>query len=278
MKPLYIINSHGEETPFSIRKVYGSARRAGASRSLAREISEVVEKESFPGIKTSEIFRMVRKMLSKKSPQSALKFPLKEAIRKLGPTGFPFEKYVGEIFFRNGFKVKLNQIIPGFCCRYEIDFLAKKGNTLYIGECKFHHLHGGKVDSSVALSNYARFLDIKKGNFIDGIKHSNIKSMLVTNTKFTSKAVRYSRCVGVELLGWRYPKKRGLEFLIESKKLYPITILPSLRRNLANLFVQRKMMLAQDLLRINIKIFDRKTGISLKRLEFLVKEARILLE
>jgi hypothetical protein len=279
MSKIHVLNSRGEKEPFSFQKVYRSARRVGASSSLAKEIAGIIELEASPGITTSDIFRKVERLLLKKDPKPGLKFSLKKAMLKLGPTGFPFEKYIGEVFSRMGFKVKLNQEIPGFCCHfYEIDFLAEKGNLIYIGECKYRHLAGGKVHSDTALSNYARFLDIKKGKALDGIKKSRLKSLLVTNAKFTTKAKDYSRCVGVEILGWNYPPGKGLEYLIESKKLYPITALPSLKKYLADIFVQRKMMLAEDILKIDTKRFAKKTGISSNRFEALVREARTLLE
>lgn len=274
-----VINTRGKEEPFSREKIYRSARRAGASRDLARKITETIRRGIRPGKKTSDIFKEIKKLLSRENLESAIRFSLKEGIRKLGPTGFPFEKYIGEIFSKNGFKVSLNQKIPGFCCRYEIDFLARKGRLLYIGECKYHNLAGSRVHSNVALSNYARFLDIKKGNFLRGkrFKDLKVKSLLVTNTKFTSKTVKYSKCMGVELLGWDYPRGKGLEHIIDVGNLYPVTILPSLDRYLAKIFASRKMMLVQDLLGIDVRRFARKARAPETRLERLAAEAEILL-
>ena len=276
---LYVINSKGEKEIFSSKKVYRSARRVGASQFFAKKIAKIIEKEAFPGIKTSEIFRKVKRLLAKETPRFALKFSLKTAMRRLGPTGFLFEKYIGEIFSKRGFKVKLNQNIPGLCCRYEIDFLARKNNLLYIGECKYRNLPGGLVHSDTALANYARFLDIKKGTFFDKKANKNlkIKSLLVTNAKLTNKAVKYSKCVGVELLGWNYPKNKGLERLIDTQRLYPITIFPSLKHYFADIFVEKRIILAQDLLKIDVKRFARETKIPVKYLEALAKEAKILL-
>jgi len=274
MALIHVVNSSREKEPFSLKKVYRSARRVGASKSLARKIAKTIEKEAYPGIKTSEIFQKVRKMLRREKPRAALRFNLKKAMKKLGPTGFPFEKYIGAIFLKKGFKVKLNQFIQGFCCRYEIDFTAQKGNLLYIVECKYRNLPGAKVDSEVALANYARFLDIEKGE-----KNSNlqIKSLIVTNNKFTTKAIKYSTCVGVELLGWNYPRNKGLEYLIDSQKLYPITILPSLDRYLAKVFAEKKMMLVRNILKIDITKFTKEIKTSERHLKQLVKEAEILL-
>lgn len=278
-KQLYVINLAGEKELLSLRKIYRSARRSGASKVLAKKIVKFIQNEVYPGIHTKEIFRKIKSLLDRETPSAALKFSLKESLRRLGPSGFLFEKYIGEILTRNGYFVQLNQIINGHCIDHEIDFLAKKNNTLFIGECKYHHLPGGRVDLKVALANYARFLDLVQGNFLKKTKFRklNLKSILVTNTKFTTQAIKYSKCVGVELLGWRYPPEKGLEFWIESQKLYPITILPSLKDFLFNIFISRDMMLAEDILKIEVEKFTRETGVPLNIILNLIKEAKILL-
>ena len=272
MPKKYVIKFNGEEEPFSTEKIYQSALRVGASLKLAEEISRKIEKQSYSGIKTSEIFNQVKKALHQEIPHSALRFNLKKAIRKLGPTGFPFEKYIGEILLSQGYQVKINQNIPGFCCEYEIDFTAQKDSFIYIGECKYRNLFDGKVHSKDALANYARFLDISKGSFF---KNSKLKSLLVTNTKFTSRAIAYSQCVGVDLLGWKYPRDKGLEYLIEGQKLYPITILPDLNKYLAEVFVANGIMLVKDLLDKDRIV--KLTNLPEKKLNLLLKQAQLLL-
>ena len=101
---------------------------------------------------------------------------------------------------------------------------------------------------------------------------------MVTNTKFTARSMNYSRCMGVELLGWKCPKSRGLEYLIEKEKLYPVTVLPSLKGYLKDVFVSEKMMLAEDVLKIDPQRFAKKFKIPTKRFYPLIEEARILLE
>ena len=280
-KNFKVIDSRGEEEPFSAQKVYQSARRVGASKELAEKITNIIEREGFPGIKTSEIFRRVKEILSQKNSQSALRFSLKEAMKKLGPTGFPFEKYIREVLEENGFKVALNQDLPGRCLSaHEIDFLAQKENLVYIGECKYRNFSGERVDSNVALANYARFLDISEGPYFKKKKYEGfeIKAMLVTNTKFTQRSTDYSNCVKIKLLGWRYPSDKGLEYFIESQKLYPITILPSLKNKLKDIFVSEKMMLVKDVLRLVPQSFSQKFKISPENLSQLIKEAKILLK
>jgi hypothetical protein len=282
-KEIFVINLRGEREPFSFKKVYQSARNVGASKEMALEIAKEIEGEVFNGISTSQIFDRVFELLFKKSPQSAVKFNLKKAMGKLGPTGFPFEKFVAKIFESEGFEVKTNQIIPGFCVSYEIDFVAKtlsvfkaslsgakRENLVYIGECKFRQEPGGRVDLKAALANYARFLDIEKGKFLNS--KMKYKSILVTNTKFTSEAIKYSECVGVELLGWKYPKGGGLEFLIEKNKLYPVTILPSATSQITKELISQGIVLVRDVLE---KKFEE---IKVPKKDRILKEAKILFE
>lgn len=273
---IYVVNARGETEPFSLRKVYRSCRRIGASKKLAEEITKEIENKIYPGIDTSEIFKWVKERLSGTSFKSGMKFSLREAMRKLGPTGFDFEKYIGEVFIKNGFEVGLNQNVPGSCISsYEIDFVAKKGGLIYLGECKYHHQAGKRVDLKVGLSNYAKFLDISRDSAFPGFQ---IKTLLVTNAKFTSKLKRYSKCVGIELLGWRYPRRKGLERMIEKKNLYPITILPSFKRYLKKIFAQKRIMLALELLEDSPKKIAQKLKLPLKEINKLVEEAKILLE
>ncbi len=276
MNPL-IINARGEKEPFSLNKVYQSARRVGASKALAQEIAKTLQKEVYPGIKTKKIFKRVKSMLHQTTPRAALRFNLKEGMRKLGPTGFPFEKYIGEILISKGFEVKYNRHLAGRCVTYEIDFLAKKGKFLYIGECKYRRRSGERVDLQVSLANYARFLDLKEA-LGKKSKDLTIEGLLVTNTKFTSQALRYCSCVGIELLGWNWPKGDGLEDLIDSEKLYPITILPSFKGHLIDVFSAKKMMLVKDLLEDSPGKIARRLNLSKGHIDPLIKEAKILLE
>ncbi|PIR58577.1 MAG: hypothetical protein COU70_00065 [Parcubacteria group bacterium CG10_big_fil_rev_8_21_14_0_10_35_15] len=280
MAKIYVFNSVGEKELFSPQKVYKSARRAGASKDLARKIVEWIEPKVWSGMKTLEIYKEVKKVLYQENPGVNLKFSLKVGMRKLGPSGFPFEKFVGEIFTRLGFEVKTNIYLSGSCLRdYEIDFLAKKGSLVYIGECKYRNIAGDKVHLDNVLANQARFLDLLDGSYFktDMYKGCKIKSIMVTNERFTSRAITYSDCQGIELLGWRHPHNKGLEYLIESNNLYPITILPSLKGHLKDVLVLKETMLAKDILTTDIENLSKKLGVLPKYLYSVINEARLLL-
>lgn len=279
MSKIFIINSLGKREPFSWRKVYQSALRVGAPKSLAQQIATRIKSEVYNNISTKEIFNKVQTYLYEISPKAGMRFSLKEAMRKLGPSGFPFEKYIAEIFKRLGFSVQINQHLPGKCVFHEIDFLAKKDKQLVIGECKFHSLPESRVDLKVALATYATYLDLENGEFFKKGSLENLRTrpMLVTNTKFTTEAIRYAECMKIDLLGWRYPEGRGLEYVIESNKFYPVTILPSVKDDLLEILAKEHLMLIPDLLTSNFSQHLRKSGISEKRISTLQKEIETLM-
>ena len=281
MKQIFIINARGQKESFSAKKTFRSARRAGASSELAQSITDTIKREVYPGIKTSVIFKRIKQLLQKKSPVTALRFNIKEGMRKLGPTGFPFEKYIGEVLKSLGYKVSINQFLPGKCLNsYEIDFIAEKGNIVFVGECKYRNVFGERVHSSDALENRARFFDIMAGSYFKSVRFQSreVRSMMVTNTKLTNRAQKYSLCSGTEILGWNYPINKGLEYLIEKEKLYPITILPSLTSYLKDIFVAKKIMLVQDVLKQDLEFLAQKLNVPSKNLSSLVREAEVLMK
>lgn len=270
-----VIKYNGEIEPFSVKKVYNSAMRAGASSSLAKEISREIEKEVYQNITTAEIFKRIRNRLKKENLQLAMRFSLKDAMKKIGPAGFVFEDFVRRVLSYYEMRMEPSMIIRGKCSQYEIDFLAFKDELVYLGECKYRNKSGDKVDVNVCLKSFAILDDVKNsGRF----KDKSVNFLIVTNAQFTDEAIRYSSCKGLELLGWNYPKDEGLEDMIEAKKLYPITILPSFKGYLAEVLKKERVMLVSDVFSLNIEKFGKRVNIPKKQLESLRKEAEILID
>ncbi len=276
MNKVFVINSRGEQEPFSFRKVLTSAVRAGASKKAAMDIALTIKEEVVSGMRTSDIFRRVKEMLLTYDYTAALRFNLKEAIKRLGPSGFPFEKYMAEVFHYNGYHVTLNQFLKGKCVSHEIDFIAENDSEIIIAECKYRISGGDRIDVKNCLSNYAKFFDLKEGYF-KGFKKP-LKIYLITNAKFTNQAIKYAKCVGLELLGWRYPTARGLEAMIEEKNLYPVTILPSFKGVVTNMLSSHNRMLVTDLLSTSVDALAKHENIPKSKLIPLIEEAKILME
>ncbi|MCG2691426.1 hypothetical protein L6272_01220, partial [Microgenomates group bacterium] len=70
---------------------------------------------------------------------------------------------------------------------------------------------------------------------------------LITNTKLTSTAIKYGLCRGIKLLAWRYPGDLGLETLIQTNKLHPLTCLTFLNHQDRQLLYQNNLVLCRDL-------------------------------
>ena len=267
-----VIKLNGETENFSAKKVYHSAMKAGAPAFLAKDISRQIESEVYDGMKTTEIFRKVKKMLKRENIQFSLRFSLKEGIKRLGPAGFIFEDFTRKVLSRCGMKIKGNRFLSGRCCNYEIDFLAEEENLTYIGECKYRNNAGDTVDVNVCLKSFA-ILDDVKDSF-----DREVKFFIVTNARFTDQALRYAKCKGIRLLGWDYPKDHGLEDMIDVNKLYPITVLPSFKSYQAEAFKAANIMLAAEILDLSIEKLSKKVNIPKKQLESLRREAEALLK
>lgn len=250
-----IINSLGETEPFSSEKVYQSMLRAGASEIIAQKITDIIRKKVRPNISTFEIYKIAKKYLEKEKEVSSLRFDLKYAIKRLGPEGFVFEKFIKEILQKLGYEVTNNRIIQGKCISYEIDFLVKTKTTKHLGECKYRNGTGERIDVNVLLKSFAVLDDIKSNNL-----NCEIKTMVVTNEKFTEKAIRYAKCKNIKILGWNYPEKEGLETIISNNNLYPITILPSFNKNYLQLFAEENVLLINNLTEEKIKTLESKVN------------------
>jgi Holliday junction resolvase len=248
----YVIKASGEKEKFDKEKIYQSLKKAGAPSQLASEICKEVSSEIREGMKTEEIFQKTLSCLQRKNSILASRYNLKRAIMQLGPTGFPFERFVARILQEYGYQTKVGQKVPGYCVIHEVDVIAKKEKKHFMIECKYHNYGGIKSDLKVALYTFARFLDLKKG--LEKSKLHNKfffhQAWLMTNTKFTTEAIRFAQCQGLKMTGWHYPKKESLNDLIERKKLYPINILPSFSNSLTKKFFQLRpdLILTKDLL------------------------------
>ena len=137
-----IIKSSGEKVKFSIEKLRTSLRRIGADEQTVNQTINRVRDELYQGISTKEIYNRAFALLKKKDSHLASKYKLKKAIYELGPTGFPFERFISAILEYSGYKTEVGTILQGLCVTHEIDIIAHKNNESTVVECKFHNEKG----------------------------------------------------------------------------------------------------------------------------------------
>lgn len=242
MQDLIVVKQTGEEEPYSEDKVRRSMNRVGVPDNLQPEVLSHIHSKFHGGkLTTDEIFRHVLEYLEPRDRKSSVKFNLRDAIYGLGPTGYPFEKYLAEIFRRIGYKVETGVMMRGDCVTHEIDLLIEKEGERQIVEAKFHNHHDVKTDVQTALYTYARFLDVKEKNNISNV-------WLITNTRLTTDAIAYANCKGIPAIGWNYPEKGNLQDFVEGPKAYPITILTALSNQEKNRLIEKNVVLCSDLI------------------------------
>jgi len=233
---------NGDVVSFDLKKVEQSLIRSGASTKIIDNVLRELPPLLYDGITTRKIFSIVFNLVKSKEKHTASKFSLKSSIAKLGPKGHNFETFIAHILAERGYKTEFRCIINGKCIKHEIDVIAKKENETYIAECKFHNEPWIYSPIQSALYSYARYLDISH-NWDD----SEVKPMLITNTRFSIEVIKYAKCVNMKLLSWDYPKNESLKEIIDSKQLYPITILISLNKQLTEKLLDRNMVLIDDI-------------------------------
>jgi Holliday junction resolvase len=269
---MWVVKASGETEEFDLNKIKRTCLKSGASEILASRIAREVEKRSYNGISTREILDITLKLLGKKKPFIAARYDLKGSLFRLGPAGFAFEQLVAEILKEQGFKTRTDSMINGFCVQHEIDIIATKKNKRYMIECKYHNLPGIYTGLREALYTYARFLDLESGSRKKMCQKFD-QPWLVCNTRFSDSAVEYSKCIGLKLIGWNYPKTKSLRQMMEEKKLYPITMLRKLDKQSQEKLATSGLVLINDLVGISIKELNKLTRIHVKKLRTLVKEA-----
>jgi len=233
--------------------------RAGASRDATKRIIKKVKGHIYRGVDTRDIYKMVLAALSEEKEGAVLKqrYQLKDAIMKFGTAGYVFENYVGEILKHSGFKIKkIRGKVRGKCIVHEIDLMVFDKNKRMLVECKYHSKHGVYTGLKESLYTHARFLDTK--SYFDA-------ECLVCNTKVSNHAKKYAKCVGQQIISWRYPTNNSLENMIEKNHLYPITIL-NLNSKEIGIFLYYEIILAKNLLDYTEFELSKKTGINIKRI------------
>lgn len=233
---IYVTKEDGSQELFIPEKLETSLVKAGANPTTAekivRDVLEKINKESLVQQTTTDIYKEAFKLLKDLSSASAARYSLRRSLMEFGPTGFPFEEYIAEIFKTQGYSTLTDQVVFGSCVPHEVDVVAWKKDKLIMTEVKYHNEPAGKTDLKVALYVKARYDDLRLNKYEYGMPQGESRNLdegwLITNTKFTDTAITYATCSNVKLLSWDYPEEGNLRQLIEGAKLHPITCLTSI--------------------------------------------------
>ncbi len=271
---LTIIKASGRSEEFDIQKLVGSLIRSGASEDVALDIAQKVKAQITPATHTKHIFKMAKRLLRQFNRVSDMRYSIKKAIYALGPAGYQFEKFFAKVLVAYGYSVEVDRILSGHCVSHEVDIFARKEHKGSVIECKYHSSGGNPTDVKIALYVHSRFADIKKA--YDLMPENNLsvqQGWLVTNTRCTTDAIKYAECVGLKIVSWKYPEKDSLENMIETKGLYPVTILSAVKKNSLETLFRNDIILAKDIADLDEKTFIRRSGLDAYIAQVLKREA-----
>jgi hypothetical protein len=269
-----VVKNDGNVEKFNVHKLKQSLQRSGATPGEIDSIVSKIEGVLYDGIRTQEIYRHAFDLLRNSEAIVAARYSLRRALFNLGPTGFPFEDFLGRLFQHEGYETRTRVTLQGKCAEHEIDVAAYKADHSFVVEAKFHAHPGIKSDLQVALYSFARLHDLQGvticNDDICGIK----EFWIVTNTKFTSAAIKYASCNGIRTLSWDQPKENNLHDRIQKAGLYPITVLQGLSQSQKIALIDRGAIVCSDILEKPHLL--RHAHISQKRTESVLAEAKSL--
>ena len=186
-----IVKANGDREPFESSKLLQSLVRSGAAPQVAERITKRIADSITSGDRTQQIYRRAFTELraQKESVGIAARYSVKRALLELGPSGYPFEHFVGQIFTEMGYTTQTGIQMSGVCVPHEVDVFAEKETETLVGEAKYHNSAGMVSDVKVALYVDARFDDIQRKRNGDG-NTRRLTKILITNTKFSGQAVQ----------------------------------------------------------------------------------------
>ena len=243
-----IKKADGELQAFSPNKLANSLRRAGAADYLIEEIVEDIESWLVKGTTTRKIYSRAFVLLKRKKRSLAGRYSLKKAIMELGPTGFPFEHFMGHVFQSQGFKVETGQVLQGKCVTHEVDVVATGEKEQHFVECKYYNSQGKYASVQVPLYIRSRVNDlINVHELKPEYEGFTFHGWIATNTRFTSDAMNYGLCSGLKLISWDYPNGESIKAIVERESLFPITTLTQLNKSEKQELLSKGIVLCKEL-------------------------------
>lgn len=267
-----IIKSNGDSVAFDSEKVLRSIKRTGAGDSLAREVLDRVELKLTDGMSTRELYKIVRKELGHQNACFACRYNLREAILKLGPAGFKFEKYVASILRAYRYEaMNPEQDIRGACTNHEVDVVAEKeGRKIFI-EAKFRNDYRGSVDLKDTMATWSRFIDlVDASSMYDETPHFD-ECWIVTNARFSDRARQFGVCKGMRMIGWNHPAEMTFSAMVDHVSLYPVTVIDSLQRSELEAFADKGLLICREISEIEPHDLAQRLGFKESRARELVE-------
>jgi len=271
-----VINRSGETELFEPQKLCNSIVVAGAKSEIAKGVCDIVHDSIQSGMSTDVIFKTTREYLMKIDPGLAAIYSLDRGLSALGPSGFMFEQYIAAMLRELGYEVVTNYFAQGEVVQHEVDVLAMKGNVVFLIEAKYRNDINIKTHIDQVMYADARLEDVRRRARGEGDTREYYE-WVVTNTTFTEHSRNYVSVRDLQLLGWDYPMYINLKKISREKRLYPITVLPSITKAVLKACSREGYILIRHLRDYTINDFHKKLGASMRLSKKLFNEVTELL-
>ncbi|MGB0925411.1 MAG: restriction endonuclease [Minisyncoccia bacterium] len=262
MKSPRVTKQDGSRELFQAEKLCGSMQNIGASEHLVNQVCGIVSSSIASDVSTTEIFNATRKYLHQYDPGMAALYALERGLSALGPSGFLFEQYVASLFMEMDYTVTTNVYAQGEGVTHEIDVWAEKGNVVFVVEAKYRNEFKSKTHINQIMYADARLGDIRRQAKKTG-DNREFYMWVITNTKFTDNAINYVEFRDIQLMGWNFPKYINLMKIVYEKKMYPVTILPSITKKALNKMADMNIVLVKQLTEFSLDDMKQVFGLSM---------------
>ncbi|MFC1726918.1 restriction endonuclease [Patescibacteria group bacterium] len=231
-KKINVIKHGGSSELYDRQKVLQSILRSQVNDHQAQEILSRVEKRLHDGISTKSLYQIVnREIVRQDLPHCSDLYRLREAVATMD--SIDFEKFVKEILTKEGFEAQWNLILNGLCIDHQIDVVAKnKNGQVYYVEVKHHRHYHRDTGLGTVIELWGRYKDLMDGYHKSRQPYDFASAWLITNTKFSRHAKKFSACKNLRLTGWHYflkekgqESKNGLEKEFESLGVDQVSLL-----------------------------------------------------
>jgi hypothetical protein len=270
--PVFVTKADGSRQIFDREKVVKTCLRMGVNRRIANNVAHAVEARVHDGMPTNKVLQLIFRLLRKHTPTIQHFLDLRKGL-SLMDSKPEFEKFVQTLLAHNGFEVTPNQIIKGRCVEHEVDAVARKDDVTYFVEAKHHsnyHTPTGLDESRIAR---AVLEDVTEGFALGKNEVQIERAMIVTNTRYSEHARRYGKCRDILQIGWSSPKTLALQNIIEEKKLYPLSCIKGLNRDVKMKLVNYGIVLMTQLVEEKPAKIAEETGVSKENIQRIIKKA-----
>ena len=275
---MMIIKSDGSREMFDAEKIKTSILRTGATTHAAQDIAQSVGRQVVEGMTTKEIYSMVHGELSRHNTCFACRYNLRDALLKLGPAGYKFEKYIASVLRAYKYDAyNPPDDLHGSCVDHEVDVVAQRDGRRIFIEAKFRNDFSDSVMLKDVMATWSRFLDLVDGASIGKCEHFD-ECWIVTNARFSDRAEQFGTCKGIHMIGWNFPEKSPLSKMVDNSALYPVTVLDHLKQSELEALSRHNIMLCRELTEHEPEELAQKINQSRERAEQLISLCSTVVE